>query len=90
MSGFYGVLQNGADLLEHDPQLKHRHFFSKLVHLEIGEYRCPGRAAFILSKAPSEVKRAPLLGEDDEYVLKNILGISDEEFAKLIKEGHMN
>ena len=81
-----GVLQTGEDLLEHDPQLKHRHFFWELDHPEIGRYRAPG-PPFILSKSPYELRRAPLLGEHNEYALKEILGMSDEEIAELVVEG---
>lgn len=81
-----GVVQTGEDILEHDPQLKHRHFFWELDHPEVGRYRAP-RAAFILSKAPCEVRRAPLLGEHNEYVLKEVLGMSDEEISELVIEG---
>ncbi len=81
-----GVLQTGEDLLEHDPQLKHRHFFWELDHPEIGKYHAP-RSPFVLSKSPGELRRAPLLGEHSEYALKEILGMSDEEVAKLVVEG---
>ena len=80
-----GVLQTGEDLMEHDPQLKYRGFFSELDHPEAGKYRAP-RPAFILSKTPCELKRAPLLGEHNEYVLKEILNMSDEEIAGLVIE----
>jgi crotonobetainyl-CoA:carnitine CoA-transferase CaiB-like acyl-CoA transferase len=33
------------------------------------------------------MRRAPLLGEHNEYVLKGILGMSDEEIAELVIEG---
>ena len=81
-----GVVQTGEDLLEHDPQLKHRQFFQELDHPEIGKHyaRCP---AFTLSKSSCEVQRAPLLGEHNEYLLKETLGMSDEEIAELVIEG---
>ncbi|MFC1978246.1 CoA transferase, partial [Chloroflexota bacterium] len=81
-----GVVETGEDLLEHDPQLRHRHFFWELDHPEIGKYRAAG-PAFVLSKSPREVRRAPLLGEHSEYVLKELLGTSDEEIAELVIEG---
>ena len=77
-----GVVQNGEDLLEHDPQLRHRYFFWELDHPEIGRYRAP-RQSLVLSKVPCELRRAPLLGEHTEYALKEILGMSDEEIAEL-------
>ncbi len=81
-----GVVQTGKDLLEHDPQLRHRHFFWELDHPEIGKYRARG-PAFVLSKCPCELQRAPLLGEHNEYVLKELLGMSDDEIAGLVIEG---
>jgi benzylsuccinate CoA-transferase BbsF subunit len=81
-----GIVQTGQDLLEHDPQLKFRHFFWELDHPEIGKYRARG-PSFLLSKSPYELRRAPLLGEYTEYGLKEILGMSDEEVAELAIEG---
>jgi len=81
-----GVLQNAEDLQEHDPQLKHRHLYSRLEHPEVGEYTAP-RPVFMLSKSPCELKRAPLLGEHNEYAFKQVLGMSDEEIAELVIDG---
>ncbi len=81
-----GVVATGEDLLEHDPQLRHRHFFWEVAHPEIEKYRIAG-PAFVLSKSPCEVRRAPLLGEHNEYALKEILGMSDDGIAELVIEG---
>ena len=81
-----GVVETGEDLLEHDPQLKHRHFFWELDHPEIDKYRAWG-PAFIMSKSSCELRRAAVLGEHNEYILKEILGMSDEEIAGLVIEG---
>jgi crotonobetainyl-CoA:carnitine CoA-transferase CaiB-like acyl-CoA transferase len=81
-----GVVETGEDLLEHDAQLRHRHFFWELNHPEIGKYRTAG-PAFKLSKSPREVRSAPLLGEHSEYVFKEILGMSDDEIVEMVMEG---
>jgi crotonobetainyl-CoA:carnitine CoA-transferase CaiB-like acyl-CoA transferase len=81
-----GVVATGEDLMEHDPQLKHRQLFRELDHPEIGRYHGV-TPAFILSKCPSEIERAPLMGEHNEHVLKEVLGITDEEIKELINEG---
>ena len=81
-----GVVENGEDIMERDPQLKYRHFFWELEHPEVGTYRAP-RAGFVLSKVPCELRRAPLLGEHNEYVLKEVLGLPDEEIAELVASG---
>ena len=81
-----GVVQTGEDLMEHDPQLRHRHSFRELNHPEIGRYRAAG-SSFVLSKSSCELSRAPLLGEHNEYALKEILHMPDEEIAELVIEG---
>jgi crotonobetainyl-CoA:carnitine CoA-transferase CaiB-like acyl-CoA transferase len=81
-----GVLQNGEDLLEYDPQLKHRHLFWELDHAETGAYHAP-RPSFVLSKASCELRSAPLVGEHNDYAMKEILGMPDEEIAELVIEG---
>jgi benzylsuccinate CoA-transferase BbsF subunit len=81
-----GVLENGQDMLEGDPQLKHRHTYWEVDHPVLGTCRSVG-PAFILSKSPCEVRRGPLLGEHNEYALKELLGMSDEEIEELVIEG---
>ena len=81
-----GVLENAEDMLEHDPQLKHRRFFRELDHPEVGVYRTP-RPPYTLSRCECELQRAPLLGEHNEYVLKEIADMSDDEIATLIVDG---
>jgi crotonobetainyl-CoA:carnitine CoA-transferase CaiB-like acyl-CoA transferase len=79
-------LRNGEDLQEHDPQLKHRHLYWSLEHPEVVKYTAL-RPDFTVSKSPYELRRAPLQGEHNEYVLKQILGMPDEEVAELVIEG---
>ena len=40
-----------------------------------------------MSKSPSELRPAPLLGEHNEYILRDILGMSDAEIEELVIEG---
>jgi len=58
----------------------------ELEYPGIGKYRSHVGAHFLLSKYPYELKRAPLLGEHNEYVFKEILGLSIDEFDRLVKE----
>ncbi|MEE8313611.1 MAG: hypothetical protein V3R91_04755, partial [Myxococcota bacterium] len=45
---------------------------------------------FHLSRTPPQIWRAaPVLGQDNEYVYKQLLGISDEEYAELVAEQHI-
>jgi crotonobetainyl-CoA:carnitine CoA-transferase CaiB-like acyl-CoA transferase len=81
-----GVVQTSEDLLEHDPQLKHRHYFWELDHPEIGKYQAPG-SSFKLSRCPYELRSAPSLGEHNEYAMKEILGLTDDQVAELVIKG---
>ena len=80
-----GVVQNAQDLYA-DPQLIHRDFFNFLEHPVIG--RCSHAAwPAKLSMSPAQIRPAPLLGADNEYICTKILGFSDEEFIELVNSG---
>lgn len=81
-----GIVQDSHDLYERDPQLKHRGFFKILDHPEVGLHRVVS-PAFRLSDAAYEVTRAPLLGEHNEHVLKDLLHMTDDEVSQLVIEG---
>ncbi len=81
-----GVVQTCEDL-SNDPQLKHRGHFVPLEHRVIGvhHYYMP---AYRLSKTPAQLRRAsPCLGQDNEFVYKEILGYSDEEVTQFLLDG---
>lgn len=81
-----GVVQTGQDLHE-DPQLKHRGHSWIINHREMGLFPCFGQAAK-LSKTPAEGwMSSPCLGEHTEYVCREILKLSDEEFVELLIDG---
>ncbi|MGA2670245.1 MAG: CoA transferase [Dehalococcoidia bacterium] len=78
-----GIVRTSADV-ENCPQLKHRHYFWMLNHPEIGEHLY-ARTSFLLSKTPAQLKMAaPCLGQHTEYVCKDILGMSEEEYVNLL------
>ena len=81
-----GVVENAADLFS-DPQLRERGLFWPMNHSEMGLFTHLG-ANFELSKTPAQPEMpSPCLGEHTEYVCTKILGISDEEFVKLLGAG---
>jgi benzylsuccinate CoA-transferase BbsF subunit/naphthyl-2-methylsuccinate CoA transferase subunit len=81
------VLDEAAALS--DPQLHDRGFFQLLEHPSCGIHLHPG-ANFHLSATPPQVWRAaPTLGQDNEYVYKDVLGLSDDEYVELIAEEHV-
>jgi benzylsuccinate CoA-transferase BbsF subunit len=80
-----GILNNGEDLGD-DPQLKQNHYYHRLEHPEIGVMDYPS-ASIKFSKTAEEVFRSPCLGEHTEYICKNIIGLSDEEFETYYAKG---
>jgi len=81
-----GMIGTPEDYMENDPQIKYREFYKELDHPEIGRYRAP-RQPCVLSKTPCEIRRAPLMGEHNEYALKEILGKTEEEIAQMVIDG---
>lgn len=81
-----GRVNTVEDQMEHDPQLRFREFYQEQDHPEIGRYR-PPRQPCLLSRTPARLRRAPLMGEHTEQVLKEILGMSDEEIGALRADG---
>ena len=80
------VVQNARDLLDSDEHIRERDYYVYLDHPEAGRtaYDGPG---FRLSKTPAEYRTAGcMLGEHNEQVCKEILGLSDEEIADLMVE----
>jgi benzylsuccinate CoA-transferase BbsF subunit len=70
-----------------DPQLHHRHHFVTLDHPCMGPcgYEHNG---FRLSDAPAAFTRSsPTLGEHNQYVLGEVLGIPGAEQARLLEDG---
>jgi benzylsuccinate CoA-transferase BbsF subunit len=81
-----GVVAVAQDLFA-DPQLTHRGFFRRLHHAEIGEHAVH-RQSFLISGMDSGPWRAaPLLGEHTEYVLREVLGLTDEQIAEYAVSG---
>lgn len=77
-----GVVQSVKDLFE-DPQLKSREHFRYLEHAAIGRHAYEN-LSFRLSKTPDRQSPAPIMGAHNEYVLKELLGFTDDEIADLI------
>lgn len=79
-------VQNSADAYG-DPQFVHRGHFFDLDHPTLGKFTVEGpRAA--LSRTPATVNRAaPLLGQDNQYVLAEILGYNEDKITELVSSG---
>lgn len=82
-----GAVESAEDRVEYDPQLKARNFYPVGEHPELGPHRFQGMPVQ-LSRTPWELRRgAPLLGEHNEYVCKEILGMTDEQFVSYFENG---
>ncbi|HET8853606.1 MAG TPA: CoA transferase, partial [Ktedonobacteraceae bacterium] len=81
-----GAVLSTGEFVE-DPHIKARGFMESFDHPVVGEKRYPG-VPFKLSETPGYIHRpAPCLGADTEHVLKNILGMSDEQIKELDEVG---
>ena len=73
---------NSKDLAD-DPHLNARGFFARLEHLEVG-VRAHTSMPWRLTNAPNGVRApAPLIGNETDYVMRDLLGYSAEEISKL-------
>ena len=81
-----GVVQDAAGLAK-DPQLKARGFFVELDHPALGRTFSDG-SPIKLSETSAQFQRAgPLLGQDNEYVYRELLGMSEGEIARYVEDG---
>ncbi|MSQ61054.1 MAG: CoA transferase [Dehalococcoidia bacterium] len=82
-----GVVQNGEDRVEYDPQLRERGVYPVIDHPELGPY---GYEAYApkLSRTPAKARRgAPLYKEHNMYVYGELLGLSADEVTQLQNDG---
>lgn len=76
-----------AGELLRDPHLRERDFVAWVDHPEVGR-RALNTLAWTMDGArPAEYRRAPLLGEHNEYVLRELLELSPEEIHRLKESG---
>lgn len=81
-----GVVQSAEDILDHDEHTRARGFYVYLDHPEAGHNAYDG-PMFRLSASPARLQGpAPLLGEHNDYVLREVLGYDDERIAELLVE----
>lgn len=81
-----GTVQRSSDLLQ-DPQLAHRGFFRYLDHQEMGNIPYTGHQFRIKGYDSGPRSPAPVLGQHNEQVLREVLEMSDEEVTEAIIGG---
>jgi crotonobetainyl-CoA:carnitine CoA-transferase CaiB-like acyl-CoA transferase len=83
-----GAVQDDRDAYN-DPHLRERGFFQQVTHPDTGTHQYPG-IMWKASATPNAIRTPPVtLGEHNEYVYKKLLGVSDDDYAELEKEGHI-
>ena len=84
-----GVAMDGRDLVSND-HLRSRGFYSWLDHppsAGIGRKPYPGVPWHLLMSRRGESRRAPALGEHNDYVLSQLLGYGEGKIARLHASG---
>jgi len=80
-----GPVLDGRDLLR-DPHFRDRGYFESVEHhpdTELGQQEYVSRGWRTSGNDVRIQKPAPMLGEDNQYVLSRVLGLSDPEIADL-------
>ena len=86
-----GVCQDAQDRVEADPQLSHLNWLTEVEHSEMGPW--PTKEVPVKwSETPPFMggaidRGAPLYGEDNHYVLGELLGMSTEQISRLADDG---
>jgi len=77
-------VQTAEDVLDNDPHLKARAFYQYLDHPEAGHNAYDG-PHFRLERTPGALRApAPLLGQDNDYILNELLALDGERTADLL------
>lgn len=86
-----GVCQTAQDRYERDPQLAHLGWLVELDQSEIGRWPVK-EVPVMFSETPPYIggtldRHGPSYGEDNDYVFREILGLSSGELAELAGDG---
>jgi benzylsuccinate CoA-transferase BbsF subunit len=78
-------VQGAYDMIN-DPQLRWRGAIEEMAHPVSGQRLYPSTPFNMSEMEFPENTPAPILGQHTEEICRNLLNMSDEEIAKLIKE----
>ena len=81
-----GVVQNAEDLAN-DPQLAARNFFTSLSHPVLGEIKTDTYPVKFKNGRQAACKASPLLGEANQYVFEELLGMEKTTIQSYIEQG---
>ena len=83
-----GAVMDDADAFE-DRHHDARGFFQTIDHPEAGAHRQVGRAWKASATPEPPARHAPLLGQHNEYVYRELLGFSEAEYRRFEELGHI-
>ena len=69
-----------------DEHLAARSFVSEIERLDGGTRHTLGAPWLIDGERPDGFRRAPRVGEDNEYVFKTLLGLPEQTYDELVRE----
>jgi crotonobetainyl-CoA:carnitine CoA-transferase CaiB-like acyl-CoA transferase len=86
-----GMCQTAADRCDRDPQLSHNNWMVSLPHTDIGSWPVK-EVPFRMEDTPPTIggplqRQGPNYGEDSDYVLTELLGLSEEAVHSLRNSG---
>jgi crotonobetainyl-CoA:carnitine CoA-transferase CaiB-like acyl-CoA transferase len=80
-----GAVQRTRDLVERDPQLRHRGMHPEITHPLLGTFKADG-VPVRFSRTPAGIRRpGPLLGEANTDVYGGLLGLLEAQIAELVE-----
>jgi crotonobetainyl-CoA:carnitine CoA-transferase CaiB-like acyl-CoA transferase len=82
-----GVVQNTEDQLHRDRQLVDRKFFEEVPHAKKGTVIAAGIPVGLTGTPGCSGRAGAAVGEDNEYVFGELLGMSREEIQRAIEAG---
>ena len=82
-----GVVQNTEDQLHRDRQLAERRFFEEVPHLKKGTVVAAGIPLGLTATPGRSGRAGAAVGQDNEYVFSELLGMAPEEIRRAIDVG---
>jgi crotonobetainyl-CoA:carnitine CoA-transferase CaiB-like acyl-CoA transferase len=77
---------NHIDIYD-DPHFRARGFFERVTHADAGEWDME-RPLYRFDRRPTSIRRnAPMFGEHNDYVFRELLGLSAQDIEQLEQEG---
>lgn len=81
-----GVVQDVVDI-QRDPQLAARGFWERRQHAKKGAVQVTGHAIRLSGTPGGGTRAAPIVGEDNAYVLGELIGLTPDEIAAYVEQG---